>query len=116
MKLLSASLLIIASACSQSSEGGHIALMDAIDRRIVMPPKAHPLREYARYYARRPDGKIAIFFNGYVDMAATPKAGERQWIDARSMPEASDGGCWIINAVYDPSTDRFDKMRCNGPD
>ena len=115
MKLLPALLLFVASACSQSPDGGHIALMDAIDRRLVMPPNGHPLHEYARYYARRQDGKIAIFLTAYVDMPSTPKAGERQWIDVRLMPEASDGRCDIINAVYDPSADRVDQMECNGP-
>ncbi|WP_426264988.1 hypothetical protein [Sphingomonas sp. PWP1-2] len=115
MKLLPSLLLIMASACSQSPDGGHIALMDAIDRRLVMPPKAHPLREYARYYARRQDGKIAIFLTAYVNMPSTPEAGERRWIDLRLMPDASDGGCGIINAVYDPSVDRVDQIRCNGP-
>lgn len=39
--------------------------MDRIDGALVLPAKAPPLQEYARYYAKRPDGKIAIFLTAY---------------------------------------------------
>jgi hypothetical protein len=114
--------------------------MDRIDGALVLPAKARPLREYARYYAQRPDGKIAVFLTAYTyqgplpadngcsemlinstseevpcDPATEPKAGERHWINIERMPEASDGGCSIINAVYNPSTQRIAGSRCNGP-
>lgn len=128
------------SACSQLAASRHEALMDRIDGALVLPAKARPLREYARYYAQRPDGKIAVFLTAYTyagprpadygcsemlvngasnevpcDPITEPQAGERHWIDIERMPEASDGGCSIINAVYNPSAQRTVSLRCNGP-
>lgn len=114
--------------------------MDRIDGAFVLPPKALPLQEYARYYARRPDGKIGVFLTAYTyqgprpadygcsemlingtsrevpcDPDTEPKAGERHWINIDRMPEANDGGCSIINAIYNPSAHRIVGLRCNGP-
>lgn len=114
--------------------------MDRIDGALVLPVTALPLQEYARYYAQRPDGKIAIFLTAYTyqgprpadfgcsemlingtskevpcDPPTEPRAGERHWINIERMPGAMDGGCSIINAVYDPSAQRIVGLRCNGP-
>lgn len=114
--------------------------MDRIDGALVLPANAHPLQDYALYYAQRSDSQIAVFLTAYtyqesraadygcsemlisgsseeMPCASTnePKAGERRWIDIERMPEASDGGCSIINAVFNPSAQRIVSLRCNGP-
>jgi hypothetical protein len=128
-------------ACSQSTAGRHETLMDRIDGALVLPAKALPLQKYARYYAQKNDGTIAIFLTAYTyqgphrvaygcseimkngaskevpcDPATEPKAGERHWLTIERMPDASDGGCSIINAVYDPSAQRIVELHCNGPE
>lgn len=115
--------------------------MDRIDEALVLPAKALPLQKYARYYAQKADGNIAIFLTAYTDRqprsadygcsemlkngaskdvpcepVTEPKAGERHWITIERMPDASDGGCSIINAVYDPSAQRIVELQCNGPE
>lgn len=119
----------------------HARVVREIDTAIVLPEKALPLDKYARYFSLRPDGKVAAFYTAYVrddspkpadygcsEMTENdtlvdvpcgpddrPRAGDKRWVPYNEMPDASDGGCSIINVVYDPSAHRVEKVSCNGP-
>ncbi len=115
--------------------------MREIDAVIVMPEKALPLDKYARFFSLRPDGKVVGFYTAYVrdegpksaDYGCSeltkndtlvdvpcepddrPRAGDKHWVRYNEMPGASDGGCSIINVVYDRTVRRVEEISCNGP-
>jgi hypothetical protein len=133
-------LALINTSCSSEKIEPHRKLMDEIDATVVLPKGAVSLEKYARDYALRPDGKVAIFYSAYVtegpdppgtgcseisnDLTAKvvpcppddrPKAGARRWVKFDEIGGVADGGCYILNAVYDPVRKRVDKVACNGP-
>lgn len=114
-------------------------LVDHIERRVVLPPKADPFSNYVRYYTRGADGKIvaAYFLPVYpeplenicrfVDSAgltlqdANPTLlphvpGERVWVNRPElMPQMNDGGCIFITVrVNDEGANGPIPGRCNG--
>jgi hypothetical protein len=58
MKAVLALLVVFAgSACSAQSSGQE-AIMQAIEKAVVLPEKAGSLEQYSRNYATGPDGKV----------------------------------------------------------
>jgi len=114
--------------------------MNMIDQAIKLPEKTAPLRRYARFYAFRPDGTIAMLFDANTrfegkrpkdygcselmpddtlkDVPCSPdtrpRAGERRWVNYDQLPRIADGGCSVIHAVFDPKTKSVQGVRCNG--
>ena len=42
-------------------------------------------------------------------------AGSSRWLDnVEKLPGYSDGGCGVINVIYDPAIGRVDRVWCNG--
>lgn len=133
------SLLPLCLSCT-AYQGGHSQLIREIDAAVVVPKDAQPLRKYAGYFAIRPDGKIEVFYDAdvrdgihrwptegcseiahddtLVDVPCglddRPVSGERRWVNYDDMPDAADGGCSIINVVYDPTAHRVTSVFCNG--
>ena len=115
-------------------------LMKEIDGIIRLPPRAMALHKYARYYAVRPDRKIAILLDGNTKFEGKrpkdygcsevmpddtlkdvpcppdnrPKADEQFWVEFDYLPLINDGGCNVIDAVYDPQTKIVEKVSCHG--
>ncbi|MES2058194.1 MAG: hypothetical protein V4564_19820 [Pseudomonadota bacterium] len=115
-----------------------VRLMDAIDTTVRLPIGARPLQQYARFYSVRPDGKIAVLFDadtktkrpkGYrcsllmpdgsfkkvqCPPDTRPEANERHWVKPSEMPLIFDGGCGVIDMLYDPRTAKVEQIACHG--
>jgi hypothetical protein len=92
-------------------------LMDQIEEEVQLPPEAYPLAEYARYYAFE-NGRVYATYTTHVDPAngdANLRTGERRWLtDRRKLPVLLDGGCSVVNVVYDSQEASVEQAFCNG--
>ena len=113
---IAAAMAALTSCMSQavpSQADRETALADEIESKVVMPEGAAPLQEYARVYAKRPDGRIA---GSYV-LNPEPggnKPGTRNWVSLQELPILLDGGCAIVNIVFDLETRTVEEASCNG--
>lgn len=86
-------------------------MMDRIESQLQLPPNAYELTEYGRYYARDGERVVAV----YLAAGGEVRAGERRWVaDKRGLPIYFDGGCDVINIVYDLSTEIVEQSFCDG--
>lgn len=87
-------------------------MMDEIERQIQLPPEAKEFERYARYYTFD-DGRV---IGTYVASGGgDPLIGKRLWVsDKRYLPTLMDGGCVIVNVVYDPIGQKIEHTFCNG--
>lgn len=92
-------------------------IMDDIEQRVQLPAEAFKLDKYSRYYARYGKRVVGTYItlvdpeNQYYDLPI----GQRRWIeDRRNLPGISDGGCSVVNVVYDPLTQTVGQAFCNG--
>tara|TARA_B100000678_G_C17986325_1_gene413108 strand:- start:119 stop:499 length:381 start_codon:yes stop_codon:yes gene_type:complete len=47
--------------------------------------------------------------------AGQAEAGSSRWFaDTSDLPAVNDGGCSVVNIVYDPKTERVESVKCNG--
>lgn len=128
------------TGCAPPGQREHTQIMDAIEHRVQLPPGAAPLAEYARAYAYAPGGRvIAHYFqpdghflaepcngakrhgpgNGQIAMLCPPpdgmESGERRWYeDYKMLPDATDGGCDLIDFEFDSQTMIVRDIRCHG--
>jgi hypothetical protein len=105
------------AACSSASDRRHDQLMQQVEERVRLPKSAEGLERHARYYVA--DGKriVATYItlvdpeNRYYNLPA----GQRRWLDDhRNLPAISDGGCSIVNVLYDPKAPSSPEAFCNG--
>jgi hypothetical protein len=81
-------------------------MMDLIERTVAMPQGADHLHHYSRFYAwgknrRRVE---AVYLHG---------SDYRRWVHLDKLPAISDGGCRIIDVVFDVETSAFG-ISCHG--
>ncbi|MDH7971113.1 hypothetical protein QH494_02875 [Sphingomonas sp. AR_OL41] len=112
--------------------------MKAIDATVHLPHKAYPLRKYARFYALRPDGKIAALFYANTKSKRPagrfcssdgpegklqsipcpaddrPEANEQRWVNYNELPLIFDGGCGVIDIIYNPQSAEIEETACHG--
>jgi hypothetical protein len=87
-------------------------IMDEIERQVRLPPDADELQKYARYYAFDGDKVIGTYMTS---AGNDPLRGKRVWLgDRRDLPVLMDGGCAVVNIVYDPLAQRVESTFCNG--
>lgn len=105
------------AACSSASERRHDQLMQQVEERVQLPKGANRLEQYARYYATDGNRIVATYItlvdpeNRYYNLPV----GQRRWLDDhRNMPAISDGGCSIVNVLYDPKAPSSPEAFCNG--
>jgi hypothetical protein len=115
-RLLVFSALSLA-ACSSAAERRHVQSMQEVEERVRLPKGSERLDQYARYYANDRDRVVATYImlvdreNRYYDLPV----GQRRWLDdRRNLPAISDGGCSIVNVVYDPKAPSAPEAFCNG--
>jgi hypothetical protein len=115
MRLVMVPLLLITGAAAAPVSGHQKALMDEIERSVVLPEGAGPLLAYVRNYAfSGPDEVVAIYLIPIPGVAAQT-AGKRRWFsDVRSLPFIFDGRCMQVRVDYQISTHRALRVACNG--
>lgn len=87
-----------------------LELVQGLESTLKMPDGAGAVTEYARYYSAEPRGThravIGIFLQ-----SREPGV----YIVRRDrLPIAADGGCGIVNVVYDVETGSIVAAYCNG--
>lgn len=117
---LIAGLVSILPACqpqtppsnATSVEIREAALANEIESQVAMPKGAGPLKDYSRFYAEAPAGKIVGLYirGGSGDLPA----GARRWVRFDALPGIDDGGCSVVNIVFDLATRKVEKAFCNG--
>ena len=116
--------------------------MDKIETQVTLPKGAHPLSNYARFYASGDDGEvIATYlvplrnelgtgetceeltgnFEGRpvpcptMQSSPTLSAGERRWLNnARDLPDIDEGGCAQVTVIFKKSKSAVTSAKCNG--
>ena len=88
------------------------ALADEIESQVAMPKGAGSLKDYSRFYAGAPAGKIVGLYirGGNGDLPS----GARRWVRLEALPGIDDGGCSVVNIVFDLATRKVEKEVCNG--
>jgi len=78
-------VVALLASCAPSEDKRRHDIMDAIEAGLRMPRRAASFEEYARYYARTPDGSIIGLITVPLN-AGDPKAwdnleaGQRRWV------------------------------------
>lgn len=132
-------LVLLQSSCADDRDE-NARMASAIDAALTLPDGAAPIDSYARYYSVRPDGKIQATYvvaasedapkpadYGCTEITSddqlkdipcpaddSPRAGDQRWVNSDEIPIVDDGGCLIINILYDPSSNRVEAADCNG--
>jgi len=131
-------VLLLAACTTQNGNLRHEVLMDSIERLIVLPKGAHPLKAYGRSYAfadqDRVIGSYSIPINSTngpctvvmpgnssrpcnAEEAARdelPPAGARRWYNnADDLPRRMWAGCEQVNVVYEISSSRVIEALCD---
>jgi hypothetical protein len=82
-----------------------------------MPDGAAPLENYARYYGS--EGRLVV--GVYVSFTVPGRAkydlplGQSRWVGTLgNLPRPYDGGCMVVNVVWDTATKAFEEVQCNG--
>ena len=144
MKVIAAvSLLGALQGCTSSPPSAEAELMDKIERQVKLPAGAEPLARYARYYALDRQGQVLgvylIPFSYDIgpddgcsevtanfelkDTSCPPeasqvhnlKAGQRRWLARdKGLPVVNDGGCSVVNVVFDRQKGTVEDVFCNG--
>jgi hypothetical protein len=141
---VTAAIMLMLSGCASGEERQQEALMERIEAQVRLPAGARQLHEYARYYALRENGHVEGVYRiprgqprpdesceelmpNFTSVevpcpdteGALPEvpAGERLWVDDyRNLPFISDGGCTIVNVLFDRTSGRIREVACNGPE
>lgn len=117
--------------------------MEKIEQQVNLPNGAAPLNRYARYYALDRQGQVhgvyliplpndislndgcsEITANIELKDAPCPKdssslrnlkADQRRWLaSVDSLPSVNDGGCSVVNVVFDRRKGKVKAVFCNG--
>jgi hypothetical protein len=133
--------MLVLGACSSPEDRNRVALMDQIENQVTLPRGSRPLADYARYYTYengdvhaeyviplgddpRPDAtceELDTNLTGHkvdcpdLKQADDLKPGQRRWFaDNRDFPIIMDGGCAVVNVVFDPARRWLKSVTCNG--
>lgn len=87
--------------------------MDVIEQQVHLPKDAVALDRYSRFYTEANSGEV---IGTYVAGAQSGlPVGQRRWVkDIYHLPAIDDGGCFIVNVIFDPKTKKVTRASCNG--
>ncbi|MBB5713081.1 hypothetical protein [Sphingomonas xinjiangensis] len=130
-------VLSLAACTMQDENHRHEALMDSIERSVVLPKGSQPLSAYGRSYAfagqdrvigsysipvNSPTGPCTVVIPGNSSRACSAEedepieqtaAGTRRWFDdADDVPKLLWAGCDQVNVVYEISSQRVLETLC----
>jgi len=86
-----------------------VAIMDKIEATGRMPAGAAPVAGYFRQYAWADIQKTKV--TAVYQRSNSPG---RRWVDFDDLPMVGDGGCAVVELVYDVKTGGLDEIYCHG--
>ena len=113
---IAAVALLLLTACSgRSAEDAGLAAK--IERTFALAHPDVPLDQTARFYVRQPDSTVRGVYYVPDDSGETlaGRPGTVVWTTSDSLPDVSDGGCFVINVIFDVRADRLREVACYGP-
>ena len=104
---------VLLSACGAAEDSRRTATMDTIEGQVRMPKEALALARYSRFYTEAKSGEV---IGTYVASAHNDlPVWQRRWVsDIYHLPAIDDGGCFIVNVIFDPKTNKVTQAFCNG--
>lgn len=101
---LIAALLTV--SCSPTESASQRATMDALESGLVLPDRALPWQEYARYYyLNLDDGVVGLFVHRVdPDSPFDLEHGKRRWVGKGELPIIYGGGCGVLLLLYQLDT------------
>ena len=85
------------------------AIMDKIEATRRMPAAAAPVAAYVRFYAWADIQKTKV--TAVFVKSETPG---RRWVDFDDLPMVMDGGCRVVELVYDVKIGFIEDIYCHG--
>lgn len=104
--LVLSALLVGCAQVEPRGERPTRAEVEKVERMLTLPAGTAPLGAYRRVYWLD-DGKITGLFTRWGEPGI-------EIVDAGRAPGLADGGCDVVNVVYEPSEDRVLQVSCNG--
>ena len=87
-----------------------VEVIAQLERVLILPRGAYPLTKYTRHYATvRHDGRImvqGVFVGGRSNVVIEKSESD--------LPGILDGGCHVINILYDLQAHKIVQAFCNG--
>jgi hypothetical protein len=117
MRLLVPYSALLLIGCSSTHTSEKDDLIGRIERIVQLPPGAEKLESYARYYALKDQRVVGTYItlvdpkSPYYDLPI----GQHRWLDdSRNLPAISDGGCSVVEVIYNPASKKVEETICNG--
>ncbi len=117
MKIVALCSALLLTGCSNSHDRQKDHLIGQIEQVLQLPQGAEKLENYARYYASKDSRVVGTYItlvdpqNQYYDL---PVGGHRWVHDHHNLPAISDGGCSVVEVVYNPASKTVEEAFCNG--
>lgn len=99
--------MILLGGCVHSMTSDE-RLMQDIERRVSLPDKASPVKNYRRYYALEKDDADTV--NAVYVLGGRP---DQIWLRWDEVPIVLDGGCSVVNFKYNIQEQVISEMLCN---
>jgi hypothetical protein len=89
------------------------ATIAKLEAKVRLPPYAHRLAEYDRYYAYEMDvGRLMVV--GSYELAHSRPGQVHRLAQPNQLPLVADGGCSYIHVWWDVKTNSVAAVGCNG--
>jgi hypothetical protein len=131
-------MALLTACATQDTNLRREALMDSIERSVVLPKGAQPLKAYGRSYAYAGRDRVVGSYSIPIELPKTPctvvmpgdrsrpctpeeddlgkqvPAGTRRWYDKTDdLPRRLWAGCEQVNIVYEISSARITEALCD---
>lgn len=107
-------LLLLVSGCATASEGTWTPsseLVAKVEAHLTLPAGSQPIGSYGRYYYGRFEQGRRVLVGEFVLEDSSPGV---HIIAPANAPKVLDGGCSVVNLVYDPTHEKIVSFFCNG--
>ena len=100
----------------QASPSQDAALVEKIEKQVFTRKADLDLRRYVRLYSHDGPDNVngTYFYEGIGGLPSKWRSGKRYWVEPNAIPIVSDGGCAVINVLYNIPSETLVFVSCNG--
>ncbi len=102
-----AALAACGSPSAHGKESEADAAIAALEKKVPLPDATRALSGYERYYALSKERIHAVY------LLSRQGAGRIHRVEQGDLPRVKEGGCGVVNIVYNRAEDRFARILCN---